>query len=280
MNEPIQILHEESHFMLINKPAGLFSQAAPGVPSLETCLTSQIKQRDEHHGQPFIGLPHRLDRATSGIMLIARNQRSLARFGQQFQSRKVGKYYLAVVQGMLPVGVYEWEDYLRKIPNEPQAEVALATASGARQAKLTAQVIATTATQSLLLIHLSTGRMHQIRVQAASRGFPVLGDALYSNSATGEVLATDTSGRVTQLSQSTPAEEPSSTVTYPSAVPIGLHALRIEFRHPKTALQCCATAELPERWQAWAANFAEPLREVCQRSRRDERQAWKFPLEL
>ncbi|RMF41898.1 MAG: RNA pseudouridine synthase, partial [Planctomycetota bacterium] len=87
----IPILMEEPHFLVVDKPAGWLCQAPAGVPSLQRELVSQLKIRDEHPGQPFIGLPHRLDRSTTGTLLIAPNHRALKRFNAQFQSRKIGK---------------------------------------------------------------------------------------------------------------------------------------------------------------------------------------------
>ena len=227
-SDPIPILFEEPHFLLINKPAGLFSQAAPGVESVETRLALQIKQRDAHPGQPFIGLPHRLDRGTSGVMLIARNQRALARFGKQFQHRLVRKFYLAVVEGDAPAEPQTWEDYVRKIPDHARVEIVAAGVEGSRRALADATCVTRAGGLSLLRIELHTGRMHQIRVQAAARGMPVVGDAAYGGSIPFHVATGD-------------AEES----RHP---PIALHAERIEFRHPRTAVPIAVTARIPDDW--------------------------------
>src|SRR5690349_15735187 len=116
MNSVLEILHEEAHFLLINKPSGLFSQSAPGIDNVQELLIAQLAERDHHPGRPFIGLPHRLDRGTSGVMLLARNQRALKRFGEQFHSRKVAKFYMAVVEGEMSPGRVTLSDYLRKVP--------------------------------------------------------------------------------------------------------------------------------------------------------------------
>ncbi len=128
----LTILLEEPHFLVINKPSGLFSQSAPGIDNVQALLIEQLAQRDAHPGKPFIGLPHRLDRGTSGAMLLARNQRALKRFGEQFHSRKVGKHYLAVVEGSMPAEKQLLADYLRKIPEKPLAEIVTAECEGAR----------------------------------------------------------------------------------------------------------------------------------------------------
>ncbi len=257
---PIPIVYEEPHFLLVNKPAALFSQAAAGIDSLQARLIAQLKARDQHPGEPFVGLPHRLDRGTSGIMLIARNQRALKRFGQQFQSRKVVKHYLAVVEGapvsadaggahghgdstqiplassVLQSGL-RWEDYLRKIADVPQAEVVSADTEGAKLAVARVDWLCSAsaehvATQSLLKIQLETGRMHQIRVQAASRGWPVVGDASY--------------GARLPWSSGSQGSPTSDTHGHP---PIALHAWSLEFRHPQTAKAMRCVAPVPDNWQ-------------------------------
>lgn len=261
----ITILREEPHFLLVDKPAGLFSQAAPGVDSLQVALVAQLKERDAHEGNPFIGLPHRLDRGTSGIMLIARNQRALKRFGQQFQSRKIGKFYLAVAErsagcelGSTPT---RWEDYVRKVTDRPVAEIVAAEEEGARLAQLDVQQIAEADGLCLLLVHLHTGRMHQIRVQAAARGLHVVGDALYHP-------------EQTEPEQNEPAiaaadgERPKES--------FALFAMRIEFRHPQTALQTSGTAPMPECMLPFPEPIVTAATRLVERSQAEDSSSWKL----
>ncbi len=231
----IPIIYEEPHFLLINKPSALFSQAAGQIDSLQRRLIQQFKVRDNHPGEPFIGLPHRLDRGTSGIMLIARNQRALKRFGEQFQSRKVIKHYLAVVEGDFPEHPQRWDDFLHKVADQPLAQVVSSDTEGAKQALATAVCLAREAGTSLLSVQLETGRMHQIRVQAGVRGFPVLGDAAYG--------AKQEFGPFT-LYASASSLEPDKH-THPA---IPLHAWSLEFRHPQTAKPMRFTAPVPDDW--------------------------------
>lgn len=254
-SRPISILSEEPHFLLVDKPAGLFSQAAPGVDSLETLLAKQLKQRDAHPGQPFIGLPHRLDRGTSGVMLVARNQRALKRFGQQFQSRKIGKFYLAVVQGDVSGLPQRWEDHLRKVPAQPVAEIVTAEAEGARKAQLDVLAVAQHAHQSLLLVRLHTGRMHQIRIQAAHRGYPVLGDATY--------------GSTDSFPIATSADET-------QAEGFALHALRLEFRHPQNGKQRSGTAPVPQAWQTLPEKLQDAAQSLLSKSQDEGDTPWRL----
>ncbi len=221
----LSILLEEPHFIVINKPSGLFSQSAPGIANVQVALIEQLAVRDQHSGRPFIELPHRLDRGTSGVMLLARNQRALKRFGEQFHSRKVAKFYMAVIDGEMASGCQLMSDYLRKIPEKPLAEITSPDAPDAKLAEMLVLPIACSQGQSLVAVQLLTGRMHQIRLQLASRGFPVVGDWSYGSTRTFGPL--DTEGWRQCLA---------------------LHCWRLEFRHPQTAKPICVTAPLSDLW--------------------------------
>ena len=282
---PLPILHEESHFMVIDKPVGLFTQAAPGIESVQTRLTEQIKQRDQHVGVPFVGLPHRLDRGTSGVILIARNQRALSRFGEQFHSRKIGKYYLVAVVGQLvtesqeqssnsptlPPAIMsptlplaaEWSDYIRKVSDQPMAEICEAAAEGAKLAQLKAEPLATAGGVTLLLIKLLTGRMHQIRIQAASRGLRILGDLTYGGPEFFDIQ--------NEFDVESNGQEHSGEGELAS---MALHALRLEIRHPQTAKQMAFTAAPPSTWENLPRELRRAVAECVDRSRRDNNIAW------
>jgi len=250
----LRILYEEPHFMVIDKPVGLFTQAAPGVESAQTRLTAQIKARDQHTGTPFVGLPHRLDRGTSGVLLIARNQRALSRFGEQFHSRKIGKYYFAAVVGELPDESLEWSDYVCKVVDQPIAEICDAAAEGAKLAQLTVRRLAAAGGVSLLLIKLHTGRMHQIRIQAASRGLRILGDTTYGGPEFFDIDdESDDEGELASMA---------------------LHALRLEIRHPQTAKQLAFTADPPGTWENLPRHLFSAMEACVERSRSENNVAW------
>ncbi len=235
----LDILLEEPHFLVINKPSGLFSQSAPGIENVQEMLIEQLARRDNHAGRPFIGLPHRLDRGTSGVMLLARNQRALKRFGEQFASRKVAKHYMAVVAGAMPAEQQLLSDYLRKIPEKPLAEIVTADSAGAKLAEMVIQPRIITDQFTLLDIELLTGRMHQIRLQLASRGFPVVGDWSYGSSQTFGPL--DPEGYRQCLA---------------------LHCRCLEFRHPQTAKVISVTAPVSEYWQVFPAEITAAVAQL------------------
>lgn len=258
----IPILIEEPHFLVADKPAGLLTQAAPGIPSLQTKLSDQIKQRDAHSGKPFIGLPHRLDRGTTGAVLIARNQRSLKRFGQQFQSRKVGKFYLVAACGQ-PVSQLDshWRDFIRKIPDLPVAEIVPEGTEGARLAQLDVKVLASDAQQHVLLVHLHTGRMHQIRVQASVRGLTILGDSTYG---------------ATEFPENGWPQPNTSNELESRQQPLALHAVRLQFRHPQTGVGVAVTAPLPEVWQTLPQSLTARAEHVVECSQSDCPASWNL----
>ncbi len=264
--DPIEILHEESHFMLINKPAGLFSQAGPGIPSVETELKKQLQSAQGRSFNPFIGLPHRLDRATSGIMLIARNRRALSRFGDQFRTRKVQKDYLAVLAGRVEVSANVWAGYLRKIEGQAKAEVVWKTTEGAKLAKLKLHLLCATDECSLVRIELLTGRMHQIRLQAAARGHTVLDDPIYGSDSTSDCDASEVHTAASGDS-ALPTTDSHPSVSrhieiHKSRTAIGLHAYRLAFHHPKDARLLEFFAPIPARWRSSYQQFQRPFEQL------------------
>src|SRR5438552_3592353 len=98
-SEPIEILYEQGPCLVVHKPAGLLTQAPPGIDSLERRLKSFFKQRDALPGNVYLGMPHRLDRPVSGAVVVARHVRACRRLSDQFSGRLVGKRYWACIEG-------------------------------------------------------------------------------------------------------------------------------------------------------------------------------------
>jgi 23S rRNA pseudouridine1911/1915/1917 synthase len=210
---------------------------------MEHRLQAFLGARDGGSATATIGLPHRLDRPVSGTLLVACSGRMLKLLGGQFQSRRVGKEYLALVEGEVSSPRGTWRDVMRKVPGEARAEPTEPGQPEAREAVLHFRVLQRSAERSLLAITLETGRMHQIRLQAARRGFPILGDTLYGASASWGPPPLDARQQ-----------------------PIALHARRIAFHHPRTAKRVTVAAPLPGTWDllpdawhvAWRADEGRP----------------------
>ena len=176
-----EILYQEGPCFVVAKPAGILTQAPADIPSIERSVRQLIREREGKTGNFYLGVPHRLDRPVSGALVLARHVRACRRLSEQFAERSVGKIYWAVVEGMVQPAEGAWTDYMRKIPGRAKAEIVPFDHPDAREARLTYRVLEETAFGSLLEITLETGRMHQIRLQAKARGFPVLGDTRYGS---------------------------------------------------------------------------------------------------
>ncbi len=184
MSDPtdIKILYENDHFLAVLKPAGILTQAARGVDSVEVRMKQLLTDRQDDAQPAYMALPHRLDRPVTGVMVISKHRKATKHLGRQFQLRKVEKTYWACVAGQIESDEGEWRDTMRKIPDVPQAELVPPDHPDAKEAQLAYRVLGRYAWGCWLEIQLGTGRMHQIRLQASVRGHPVLGDAQYGSS--------------------------------------------------------------------------------------------------
>src|SRR5205809_2410184 len=138
MTGPFVVLYEDNHCLAVAKPAPLLTQGVPpGIPTLEGLVKAYLKERYHKPGNVYLGIPHRLDRPVSGVMVFARNTKAARRLAEQFQQRQVRKVYWAVVEwpaGTSPLaetGI--WEDWLRKLSEEARTEPVAPEAEGARK---------------------------------------------------------------------------------------------------------------------------------------------------
>src|SRR5262252_7095406 len=136
----LTILFEDNHCLAVAKPAALLTQGPPGVPSLEAQVKAYLKERYHKAGNVYLGVPHRLDRPVSGVVLFARNTKAARRLAEQFVRRQVRKLYWAAVElaadGGLPPESGVWEDWLLKVKEEARAERVTPETPGARRAVL------------------------------------------------------------------------------------------------------------------------------------------------
>src|SRR5882762_4617462 len=99
MPDTLDILLEDNHCIAVAKPAGLLTQGPAGVPTLETMVKAYLKEKHHKPGNVYLGVPHRLDRPVSGVVLFARNSKAAQRLAEQFRERKVAKVYWGIVEG-------------------------------------------------------------------------------------------------------------------------------------------------------------------------------------
>src|SRR5437879_12014868 len=102
MPDKLAVLYEDNHCLAVAKPAPLLTQAPPGVPSLEALVKAYLKERYHKPGNVYLGIPHRLDRPVSGVIVFARNTKAAQRLAEQFRQRQVRKIYWALVEGAVP----------------------------------------------------------------------------------------------------------------------------------------------------------------------------------
>jgi len=221
-----EILFEDADLLAVAKPAGLLTQSALGIDSLEVRIKRFLKERDGAEGDVYLGVPHRLDRPVSGAILFAKNLKAAQRISKQFESRRVEKTYWALVEGEVEPGEGTGTDYLKKIEGKPRTVVVEANDSGGRKAVLHYEVIQGVVGRTLLEITLETGRTHQIRVQCASRGHPLLGDELYGSRERFGPWSDDERQRL-----------------------IALHARRLKFWNHTARGFVTVEAKLPEHWK-------------------------------
>jgi 23S rRNA pseudouridine1911/1915/1917 synthase len=243
----LDILYEDNHLLAVNKPAMLPTMGvADDRPSLLMHAKEYVRREYHKPGNVYLGIVSRLDAPVTGVMLLARTSKAAARLSAQFRDREVEKIYWAIVEGPVEPHAGELIDYLRKDERHRRVHVTGRGATGAQLAELTYRVLRrdgergrggdgekrfehespslplshspTLAVNSLLEIRPTTGRKHQIRVQLAHAGFPVLGDRKYG-----------------------------SKRAFPAG--IALHCRRLVIVHPVGKMQLAIEATPPAAWK-------------------------------
>ncbi len=219
----INVLFEDNHCLAVNKPAGLLSQGdETGDESVVDLAKEYLKIKYAKPGNVYVGLVHRLDRPTSGVVLLSRTSKGAERLAKQFREGTIEKTYIAVVEGTPAEQAGEWRDRLFKDSERNVVRVVSPNSREGQDAIVEYRVLESDGQTSLVELHPRTGRSHQLRVQLASRGFPIVGDAKYG--AKRPLLAADGKPRV------------------------ALHAQSLDFQHPTRDERIVVTAPLPDDW--------------------------------
>ena len=225
----LRVLYEDNHLIVVDKPAGLPTMGvAADRPSLVTVVKSHLKAKYQKPGNVYLGVVSRLDAPVSGVVVFARTSKAAARLNDQFRGRTVDKRYLALGEGVIEPAGGTCTQRIVHHEGRRRMEIAPAAAEEPQEARLRYRRLGVFRGNSLLAIELLTGRKHQIRLQLADRGHPLLGDQKYG------------------------AVRP-----FPGG--IALHALRLELDHPVTHSRMRFEAPLPPPWRKAGVPADVPL---------------------
>ncbi|MBO7240170.1 MAG: RNA pseudouridine synthase [Bacteroidaceae bacterium] len=220
----MKVLYEDNHIIIINKAAGEIVQGdKTGDKSLCDTMKAYIKEKYAKPGNVFIGLPHRLDRPVSGIVVFAKTSKALERLNRMFSEGNVKKIYWALTKGIPVPAEAEIESWILRNEKMNKSFSYPKEVKGSKRAILHYRLAAASQNYNLIEVELETGRHHQIRCQLSSIGCPIKGDLKYG------------------AQRSNPDGS------------ISLHARYIEFVHPVSKEQIAITAPLPDDrlWQSF-----------------------------
>jgi 23S rRNA pseudouridine1911/1915/1917 synthase len=222
----LDILYEDNHLLAVNKPAMLPTMGVEADrPSLLALAKEYLARKYHKLGNVYLGIVSRLDAPVTGVVLMARTSKAAGRLSELFREHDIEKQYWALVASTVPHGVVEptagrLVHYLRKDERHRRMHITLANAANAQRAELSYRTLRGESNGTLLEIALHTGRKHQIRVQLADAGWPILGDRKYG-----------------------------SPRAFPSG--IALHSRQLTFEHPVRYTPLSIAAPLPLSWRGF-----------------------------
>ena len=256
---PLDILYEDEDVIAVNKPAGMTVHAGAGNSrgTLVNALLGRGQTLSQSNDLLRPGIVHRLDKGTSGVILVAKNDAAHAKLGEAFRRRAVKKTYIALVQGLLPNTSGRIEFAISRDPvHRTRMAVVSKTRRGsalrtAREARTDWRALARIDSTTLVEVQLHTGRTHQIRVHFSALKHPVVGDALY--------------GAATQLRIGVGRSAAHEKIALPSLGRNFLHAARLGFAHPRTGEWLELRAPLPSELRAYLRQLATAAGEDLRR---------------
>jgi 23S rRNA pseudouridine1911/1915/1917 synthase len=218
----LRIAADDPAFLVVDKPAGVLVEPLPGRAREEVTLLDLLAHHARHEPRASFHVVHRIDRDTSGLVLVARSAEARDALKDQFERRTPVRIYLAVLEGTPPPGRARWEDQLAWDASRLRQRQAHASDARGKEAVAEVEVVEQFAAAALVRVSLATGKRNQIRVQAGLRGHPLLGERQYRFGA------------------------PPAPPGLPRIDRQALHAWRLGFRHPVTGRPVTITAEPPD----------------------------------
>lgn len=212
----LEILYEDQEILVCMKPAGIPTQTKRiGAPDMVSLLKNYLHDSHPESGSPYLAVIHRLDQPVEGLLVFARTPAAAKSLNRQLTASGFGKYYLAILSSVPSRKESTLEDYMIKDSRTNTSRICSPDTPGSKSARLHYKVLRTQNGLALTEIHLDTGRHHQIRVQTAHLGCPVVGDIKYGSPLSSRQLC--------------------------------LYAAQLSFCHPKTgrALSFSYTPKLP-----------------------------------
>jgi 23S rRNA pseudouridine1911/1915/1917 synthase len=239
-NIPIDVVYEDDEVIVVNKPAGMVVHPAAGVSSgtLANALAFHFQQLSTVAGTARPGIVHRLDKGTSGLLVVAKTETTHEDLSDQFRAREVFKSYVALVHGQVEKRTGQID---QPIARDPRNRTRMAIVRGGRPALSIYRIRQRFERFTLLNVELKTGRTHQIRVHLASIKHPVVGDEVYGGGRDKTVREPKVRSEIAKLSRQF------------------LHAEQLAFRHPRTQEQMSFNAPLPSELE----RVLEELRAVA-----------------
>jgi 23S rRNA pseudouridine1911/1915/1917 synthase len=220
----MQVLYEDNHIIIVSKLSGEIVQGdKTGDTPLSDIVAAYLKEKYSKPGNVFVGVPHRLDRPVSGLVVLAKTSKALSRLNEMFRVGSVDKRYLAIVKNRPKQPEGRLENWLVRNEKQNRSYAYDKEVPGSKQAILNYKLVASSVNYHLLEIELLTGRHHQIRCQLAKMGCPIKGDLKYG------------------AERSNPDGS------------ISLHAFHVTFEHPVSHEMIDVKAPLPEDslWQSF-----------------------------
>jgi 23S rRNA pseudouridine1911/1915/1917 synthase len=223
---PIEVVFEDDEVIVVNKPAGMVVHPAAGIVSgtLANALAFHFQKLSSVGGEKRPGIVHRLDKNTSGLMVVAKTEAAHENLADQFRAREVFKSYLALVHGQMKSDTGQID---QPIARDPRHRTRMAVVRSGRSALTLFRVRQNFERFTLLDVELKTGRTHQIRVHLAWLKHPVVGDETYGSGRDKTIIDPKIRGQVARLGRQF------------------LHAEKLGFKHPRTGERLDFGAELP-----------------------------------